>query len=202
MISAGPYQEPPGAGKSSFDLIEAEKFFRELNLMPGVTFLDLGCGQGAYTLPAAEIIGPSGRVYAVDLWAAGLAALREAAHREKVKNLQTLVADSSQPLPLASGSIDVCLLATVLHDLAEAGTAAGTLREAARLLKTGGKLAIVEFNKKAGPPGPPVDIKMSPPEVEAMVAPYGFRQDKLVEVGPHNYLLIFRREAIPGAAAA
>ncbi len=191
--------KPPGAGKSSFDLIEAEKFFAALDLRPGATFLDLGCGRGAYSLPVAEIIGPAGRVYAVDLWAEGIAALQAEIDRHQLTNIEAIITDSGRPLPLAPASVDVCLLATVLHDLAEAGTAAGALAEAARVLKPGGKLAIVEFHKVAGPPGPPLHVKMSPEEVEAVVAPYGFHQEKLAEVGPHNYLLIFRRQAASGA---
>ena len=48
---------PTGAGKSSFELIDSTLLFRELDLKPGVTVLDLACGKGAYTLAASEKVG-------------------------------------------------------------------------------------------------------------------------------------------------
>ena len=84
--------KPPGAGKSSYDLIDPGTLWAELNLPQGITFLDLGCGQGNYSLAAASLIGPAGVVYAVDLWEEGIAALKERAAREGRANLKPLVA--------------------------------------------------------------------------------------------------------------
>jgi ubiquinone/menaquinone biosynthesis C-methylase UbiE len=182
--------KPPGAGKSSYDLIDPGALWTALNLPPGITFLDLGCGQGNYSLAAADRIGPTGVVYAVDLWEEGLAALKERAAREGRSNLKPLAAGADQ-VPMESSSVDVGLMATVLHDLVEAGTAAGALAEVARIIKAGGQLAIVEFDKIDGPPGPPRHIRLDPDEVEALVAPYGFARQQTVKLGPYNYLITF-----------
>ena len=183
---------PAGAGKSSYDLIDPGTLWTVLNLSQGITFLDLGCGQGNYSLAAADRIGPTGVVYAVDLWEEGLAALKERAAREGRTNLKALAAPASQ-IPMESRSVDVGLMATVLHDLVEAGTAAGALAEVSRVIKAGGRLAIVEFHKIDGPPGPPRHIRLDPPEVEALVAPYGFAREQTVKLGPYNYLITFMK---------
>ena len=99
--------------------------------------------------------------------------------------------DISQPLPLGDASVDLCLMATVLHDLVESGKRRGALKEAQRVLKPGGALAIVEFDKVAGPPGPPLRIRLNPEEVATLAAPYGFRKSRMARVGPYNYLLLF-----------
>jgi ubiquinone/menaquinone biosynthesis C-methylase UbiE len=182
--------KPPGAGKSSYDLIDPGTLWAALNLPRGTTFLDLGCGQGNYALAAADLIGPAGVVYAVDLWDEGIAALRERAAREGRGNLKALVAEAGQ-VPIERLSVDVGFMATVLHDLVEAGTAAGALAELARVLKPGGRLAIVEFEKIDGPPGPPRHIRLDPAEVEALVAPCGFARQRTVKLGPYNYLIMF-----------
>ena len=182
--------KPPGAGKSSYELIDPGALWAELNLPQGITFLDLGCGQGNYSLAAADHIGPTGVVYAVDLWEEGLAALKERAAREGRTNLKPLAAGVGQ-VPIESRSVDVGLMATVLHDLVEAGTAAGALAEVTRVIKAGGRLAIVEFDKIDGPPGPPRHIRLDPAEVEALVAPCGFARQKTVKLGPYNYLITF-----------
>jgi len=188
-----PTSKPPGAGKSSYDLIDPGAFWAALNLPRGITFLDLGCGRGNYTLAALDLIGPRGLVYAVDLWEEGIAALKAQADREGRANLKPLAAGAGQ-VPIDSHSVDVVLMATVLHDLVEAGTAAAALAEVARVIKTGGRLAIVEFHKIDGPPGPPRHIRLDPEEVEALVAPYGFARRQTVNLGPYNYLITFVTE--------
>lgn len=185
--------KPPGAGKSSYDLIDPGILWAELDLAPGLTFLDLGCGTGNYALAAAALIGPIGVVYAVDLWKGGIAALKERAAQAGRTNLKALLAPAGQ-VPLADHSIDIAFMATVLHDLVEAGTATGALAEVARLLKAGGCFAIVEFEKIDGPPGPPRHIRLAPEEVENLVAPYGFRRQKTVKLGPYNYLITLMKE--------
>jgi ubiquinone/menaquinone biosynthesis C-methylase UbiE len=184
--------KPPGAGKSSYDLIDPATLWAEVNLPRGITFLDLGCGQGNYALAAASRIGPKGLVYAVDLWEEGIAALRLRAAREGRANLKALVAGAGQ-VPVESLSVDVGFMATVLHDLVEAGTAAGALAELARVIKPGGRLAIVEFDKIDGPPGPPRHIRLDAAEVEALVAPYGFTPQRTMKLGPYNYLMMFSK---------
>ena len=180
----------PGVGKSSYDLIDPDALWAALNLPQGITVLDLGCGQGNYSLAIANLIGPAGVVYAVDLWEEGIASLKERAAREGRANLQPLVAPAGR-LPMESRSVDVAFMATVLHDLVEAGTEAGALAEVTRVLKPGGLFAIVEFDKIDGPPGPPQHIRLDPAEVEALMAPYGFARQRTVKLGPYNYLMTF-----------
>jgi ubiquinone/menaquinone biosynthesis C-methylase UbiE len=186
---------PHGAGKSSFDLIDPEKLFPTLHVKPGEAILDLGCGAGRYTLPLASLAGPQGTVYGADLWEEGLASLAEKAREQGLANIRTLLADVSQPLPLADGSVDLLFLATVLHDLAEAGQAQGALAEIARLVKPGGRLAVLEFKKIEGPPGPPLAIRLSPEEVAALLRPHDFIPGEITDLSPHIYLMMLAKSS-------
>jgi ubiquinone/menaquinone biosynthesis C-methylase UbiE len=183
--------KPHGAGKSSFELIEAGKLFQVLALKPWFTVLDMGCGPGMYSIAMAKIIGDGGRVHAVDLWAEGVERLRERIERRGAKNISPIVADVSKTLPLPGEGLDLVLMATVLHDLKEAGVQDGALAEARRLLKRHGTFAVVEFKKVPGPPGPPISIRLSPDDVTALVEPFGFARTGLHEIGPYNYLITF-----------
>jgi len=53
-------------------------------------------------------------------------------------------------------------------------------------------LAVIEFKKIQGPPGPPIAIRLSEDEVEKMVTGYGFKKIKSVDLGEYNYLMTFR----------
>jgi len=185
--------QPVAAGKSSFDLVDPQKVFAELNLQPDSILLDLACGIGNYAVAAAEFIGKHGIIHAVDLWAEGIETLRTRARELGLSRIRAEVADVGRRLPLADASVDIALLATVLHDLAAEGAAASTLAEVARVLRPGGRLVIIEFDKIESPPGPPVAIRLSPGEVEDLVIPCGFLEEHIVPVGSNTYLVKFIR---------
>jgi len=185
--------KPTGAGKNSFGLIDTAKFFQELGLKIGTTFLDVACGWGAYSLAASDIVGIDGQVYAVDLWEEGISSLRKEADSKGIQNLATFVSDVAQNIPVEDDCVDVCLMATVLHDLVADKVEQQVMKEILRVMKSESTLAIVEFYKKEGPPGPPKRVRLSPEEVVKILAAYGFKQNRYTEIGPDNYLQIYTR---------
>ena len=184
---------PTGAGKSSYDLIDVDNFFKELDLQMGAAFLDLACGRGAYCLAASEIVGERGKVYGLDLWEEGIALLKVAAGEKGLNNIDAVVSDAGKRFPLDDHSIDVCLMATVLHDFVEDKIDQAVLQETVRVVKSDGMLAILEFKKIDGPPGPPLHIRLSPEQVDDLLTPFGFKQAHFADVGPYNYLLLYRK---------
>ncbi|MFH1435052.1 MAG: class I SAM-dependent methyltransferase [Pseudomonadota bacterium] len=183
--------KPVAAGKSSFDLLDAERFFNELGPIKGSVLLDAACGAGNYTLAAAGRMGGSGLIHAVDLWREGIESLDAQIARRKIANIRTHVADITKKIPLDDDAVDICLMATVLHDLVEEKTHEGSLREIKRVIRPGGLFAVVEFNKTGGRPGPPVHVKLSPEELDAVVAPFGFQIVKTAQIGDDNYMSVF-----------
>ena len=186
-------RKPIAAGKSSFDLIDVNKVFAAINLQPDSVFLDLASGRGAYSIEAAKRIGSAGIIYAVDLWEQGIELLKQDSASHGFTNIKPLHCDAGQ-VPLPGQSIDVCLLATVLHDFIEDNAADRVLAELQRLMKQNGRLVVIEFKKIEGPPGPPLYIRMSPAEVEEKVKQCGFTAEskEALEVGKYNYLVGFR----------
>ncbi len=181
---------PPGAGKSSFELVDAKKAFDGVEC-GGKTVLDLGCGEGNYTLLLADKAGPTGTVYGVDAWAEGIAVLRTRAAARGFRNVETFVSDAGK-LTLPDDSVDLCFMATVFHDIVQEGKAEQALREMKRVMRDGATLLIVEFKKIDGPPGPPKEIRMAPGEVERAMSPQGFRRLDEGETGPYTYRMLFR----------
>lgn len=185
---------PTAAGKSSYDLIDEGMFWKSLAVEPGMTVLDLACGAGRYTLPLAERTGEEGRVISVDLWAEGIEKLAAQARASGLKNIEGHVADAGKGLPISDGAVDLCLMATVLHDFVADDIDLAVLKEVARVLKPDGVAAVVEFNKQDGPPGPPKAVRLSLMETSARLQRFGMiRFGAVVELGKHLYMVQFRR---------
>jgi ubiquinone/menaquinone biosynthesis C-methylase UbiE len=187
--------KPIAAGKSSFDLIDFATFLSALDLCGEIVFLDVACGVGNYAIEMARHIRETGTVHAFDLWEEGITKLKLKAGSLGLENIEATVCDVSKKIPLGTDSVDICLMATVLHDLIEDGTHHGALQEIVRVLKPGGQMAVVEFKKMPGPPGPPEKVRLSPEELLQVLEPLGFQNRDTVELGAVIYLSLFKLTA-------
>ena len=83
--------------------------------------------------------------------------------------------------------MDVCLIATALHDLPEDGRKL-LLAEVARILTPQGYRVVIEFKKLDHGPGPRMEMRIDENELAALVVPYGFRKITSVSLGEYTYL--------------
>ena len=180
------------AGMSSKAFLNAERVLRETGLKRGDSFLDVGCGEGHFSIAASKIVGNKGKVYALDSYEKAIAVLKEQIHREHIANVEAIVADVTKKMPLPDAIIDVCLMANVMHGFLANGEIPRVMAETARVMKSGSTLAVVEFQKIDGPPGPPISIRMTPEELEDLISRYGFKNNKVAEVGLFHYATMFR----------
>jgi len=184
--------KPKGAGKSSFELIDTQILEQLLPIHKGSVILDLACGKGLYSLFLSQLSGPSGLVYAVDLWEEGLEILEQDALKKEAANILTIKADVTREIDIEAHSLDLCLMATVLHDFKEMNADQTVLKQVLNLLIPGGCLAVIEFKKMDGPPGPPAHIRLSQEETEKLVTGVGFKKINTTEIGDYNYLTTFK----------
>jgi ubiquinone/menaquinone biosynthesis C-methylase UbiE len=187
--------KPPGAGRSSFDQIDQSIVFPALRLSGSTVFVDLGCGKGDYVMAAADRIGAGGKIYGIDAWQPAIDELKLRIEDIGLTNVTAILADVTDRVPLPDNMADVCLMAHVLHDFKREGGAEGALREAARVLKPSGILAIIEPKKVEAPYGPPLHIRLAPEEVEEMIRPFGFVRESFQDVATFEYMLIASRTA-------
>ncbi|HET6327887.1 MAG TPA: class I SAM-dependent methyltransferase [Planctomycetaceae bacterium] len=146
FLNAGSYVYTTRAGKFAVwaDLLD------RLALQGDERLLDIGCGRGAVLLMAAQRL-PRGRAVGVDIWSAtdqsgnAEAVTRRNATLEEVTDRIELHTADMRQLPFDDGSFDVVVSSLAIHNVPGAGERAKALREAARVLKPGGKLAIADI---------------------------------------------------------
>lgn len=113
---------------------------RACGVKPGMAVLDYGCGPGGFSTAAAEIVGPAGRVYALDVRPEALKVVRRAAARRRLENVETVPSREIHRLPPAT--MDVVLLYDVLHVDPEASAMNDIQRRAHAMLKADGVLSV------------------------------------------------------------
>ncbi len=129
--------------------IEVPRLVELLELKPGMTVADVGAGFGAWTMRLARELGPSGHVYATDIGAAQIAALRDVTQRQRLNTVTVIeAAVSSTNLPA------LCCDAIVVRDAYHHFTEPDALiKSLAASLKPGGRLAVIDF-----PPRPNTEV--------------------------------------------
>jgi len=92
-----------------------EIFLIDVGIRQKQTVLDFGCGVGNFTIPAAGVVGRSGKVYAVDKNRESLDELMKRAKEKRLKNIVRVDVSEESDLPLQDESVDVVLLYDVIH---------------------------------------------------------------------------------------
>lgn len=102
------------------DLLSLRKdVLKEVGIVPGSHVLDYGCGPGGYVAPSAELVGDSGKIYALDIHPLAVRSVQRLAARKRLANVETICSDCSTELP--DSSIDVVLLYDTFHGLGDPG---------------------------------------------------------------------------------
>jgi ubiquinone/menaquinone biosynthesis C-methylase UbiE len=130
-----------------YALIPPEPTLQKLGLTTGMTMLDVGAGTGFFSRAAASIVGPKGRVVAVDMSHEMLAHLRQAG---VPGNVEVLLSGEYE-IPLPAATADMSFVAFVAHETQDLKR---FLAELARVTKPTGTMAIVEWKKQTEERGP------------------------------------------------
>lgn len=124
-------------------LIPRKKVLDEVGIEPGFLVLDYGCGPGGYILPTRDLVGESGKIYALDIHPLAVREVQQLASSKGLANVQTILSDCATGLPDAS--IDVVLLYDIFHML---GDPDGILKELHRVLAPDGILSFSDHHMK------------------------------------------------------
>ena len=173
---------------------DPEGTLREVGIDAG-TLADVACGDGHFTLPAANL---TEYVYAVDLDAELLDRLEGRLEKRDVGDIETIEGDACEPPSLLPERVNTVLLANTFHGV-DGRTAFTT--SVHDVLKTDGHFVVVNWQDRppeettapGGPRGPPAGLRMTPVETVEAAEPAGFGAVETAELDPYHYGVVFRR---------
>lgn len=159
------------------------RFLKRFGIQPGQTVLDLGSGPGFWTLPLAEIVGPAGEVWALDVSRELLDALAE---RKPPAHVRLLHSELPK-IALPDATVDFAWIASVFHEVEPAEELAAELR---RVVRPAGRVAVLEWRPDAsGEGGPPREHRVGPDQVIARLQAAGFAEPKQTWQDADNFLV-------------
>jgi len=120
-----------------------EEILREEGIQTGFRVLDFGCGPGSYVAATSALVGPSGKVYALDIHPLAVQSVQRLVSKRGLTNVETILSDCQTGLP--DDFVDVALLYDIYHDLGEPEK---VLKELHRVLKPDGTLSFNDHHMK------------------------------------------------------
>ncbi|MGE3579738.1 MAG: class I SAM-dependent methyltransferase [Vicinamibacterales bacterium] len=161
-----------------------------LGLKAGDVVADVGAGSGYFTLKMAELVGPSGRVYASDIQQEMLDIIAVKLRGTALTNVTLVLGDDDDP-KLPPGTIDMALMVDVYHELHQPQAVLKRIRAA---LKQDGRLVLLEY--RAEDPKVPIQTlhKMSIATAKQEVEHEGFVLSEVKHDLPWQHLLVFTKK--------
>lgn len=165
-----------------------ESILALIGLSRGQTFVDVGCGDGFFALPAARIVGPLGRIVGIDIDAAALDRLRGKAVREGLGNI-FLHHGPAEEIILCNICADVIFFGIDLHDFDDP---ARVLERAREMVKPTGIVVDLDWRKEMQPLGPPFEKRFSVAYAVSLMEKAGLRVESVAESGVYHYIILAR----------
>jgi ubiquinone/menaquinone biosynthesis C-methylase UbiE len=163
------------------------KMRQELRLKPGMAVCDMGAGNGYHTIPMAEAVGATGKVYAVDVQPEMIVMLNERAAEKGITSIQTIVGEYHDP-KLPTNSCDLVLLVDVYHEFSHPVQMLDGMKKA---LKPGGQICLVEFRAEDDEVPIKPEHKMSKAQILKEMQANGLKLEREFDGLPWQHMMFF-----------
>jgi ubiquinone/menaquinone biosynthesis C-methylase UbiE len=179
MITSGQFMRP-------------DAVVTHFHILEGDTVADFGAGAGFYVKLLSDLVGPHGKVYACDIQKGLVEKIADIVHTMKLTNVYPLWCDfeASHGTKLADSVLDMGLLINTLFQIENRHAA---LQEFSRVIKSGGKLVIIDWVDSFGGLGPHQDHVITEASAREMLTDQGFIFERSFPAGDYHYGMIFRR---------
>lgn len=188
-------------GRSSESFIDAREVISKLNLKGNEVFMDAGCGDGHAAIEAYRLMDSDAIIYALDVYEPSIKDLRKTIQEKGIKNIIPIQSDIAGDISLEDDIIDICLMINVFHGFKARNNIDEAIYELKRIMKPGGKIAIMDYKKIDAKYGPPLQVRSSPEELKEMFTKHQLKMVQLnndigedLENGcKSHYLIIFEK---------
>ena len=172
--------------------LKIDQVLSVLKVKPGDNVADIGAGAGAFSLPFAKAVAPSGKVYAVDVDQGLLDYIGQKAKKEHIENVQTVKGEFSDP-KIPARDVDLAFFHDVLHHIENRQA---YLKALATYIKPTGRIALIEMNRddpKTTHRNNP-ELLLSKDEIKSWMAAAGFYPAEEFDVyGFPKWFIVYRR---------
>ena len=166
--------------------LPAHKTLKEVGLKEGMNFADIGCGNGYFTFPASGITGPKGRVFALDISPEMLEEINTRVKEENKTNIEVINTEENN-LKITKESVDLAFSCNVVHEAKDLDL---FLKEVERILRPGGRIAIIDWEKKDSDLGPPREHRLDKSIIINELKNIGFKYIKAKNLNKDLYRII------------
>ena len=163
-----------------------------LQIPTGATVGEIGSGTGYFTWRLARVVGPSGKVLAVDVQQAMLDRTADTVRKHQLSNVELRLGDEADP-HLPRGLLDLVFIAHAYHEFSNPEAMILAVKQS---LKPGGHLVIVEFAEDH--PFGPLDKaeRMTEEQIRAEIEPAGFDLERMLDIMPIEHCLVFTKREV------
>lgn len=165
---------------------DPEATLSHIGLKVGFTFVDVGCGDGFFTIPAARFVGTTGKVYGIDVSREAIKRLNAKAAKEGLNNVNVTVG-KAEDYRLCEACADILFFGIVLHDFADPDK---VLMNARQMIKPCGRLVNLDWKKEPMSLGPPLQIRYSMEKAIRLITEAKFSIETVNDAGSYHYLII------------
>ncbi len=167
-----------------------EELLEVLGIKKGDTVADIGAGPGFFSLRAAQHVGATGKVFAVDVQQEMIDGLRRMAQKSGLENIVPILGSADDP-KLPANAVDAVLIIISYHEFSHP---AEMMHHIYAAMKPDARMLLVEY--KAEDPNSRVSPahKMSATDILREVSGFGFRLDRVVDMIPTQHVFIFKKD--------
>jgi len=172
---------------------DPENNIKQFALTPGMMVADFGSGSGFYSMAAARVVAPSGKVFAVDIQKDLLNKLKNGAKQNHLSNVDVVWGDLEHlgGTKLRESSMDAVLVCNLFFQIKNKD---GLCLEVKRVLRGNARVMVVDWAGSFGGIGPaPADV-VSKMQMTSLFQDHGFVLDREISAGAEHYGLIFRKK--------
>ena len=181
-------------GREVYD--QRHRIIEATGVKTGMTVADIGAGTGLFTRLFSEQVGPSGKVYAVDISKVFIDNILNLSREQGQSNVEGVV-NASTDIQLPPRSIDIAFICDTYHHFEKPLAMMQSIR---RALKPGGRMIVVDFRKISGVSTPWVmsHVRAGQSQVVREIESVGFRLVEDSDLLKTNYFLRFESEGRRG----